>query len=86
MGFWNTHQIQQLGGLFQRFFLTDVLVGLDGLHQLGTNIKDWRKCRERILKDHADAIAADARHFLVRKSEEFATCKFNGAFYLGVFR
>ena len=66
--------------------LADVLVGLDGLHQLRTNIEDRGQRGERILEDHADAISADARHFLIRKPEELSAIEFHGAFYLGVFR
>ena len=72
--------------MLQGFFLADVLVCLDCLHQLRTNIEDWSQRGERILEDHADAIASDTGHFLIRKPKELAAIEFHGAFYLGVFR
>ena len=61
----NTHKVQKLSRAGECLGLGNVVVGLHSFHQLRTNVIHRRQGRQRVLEDHADLLAADARHGLV---------------------
>ena len=61
-------------------------MGLNCLHQLRSNIEDRGERGERILEDHANAIATDLGHLLVAEAEQFAAVKLYGPGDLRVVR
>ena len=82
----DTHQVEQLRGTVHRLRLRDVRVRLDGFHQLRADVVHRGQSGQRILEDHADAVATNLRHCGIRLAQELLALKLHRTGDLGVIR
>ena len=82
----DAHQVEQLRGAVHRLRLRDVVVRLDGLHELCADVVDGSEGGQRILKNHPDAVATDLGHVGVGLAQQLGAVELHGAGDLGVLR
>ena len=75
----DAHEIEQLRGAVHRLGLGDAVVRLDRLHQLGADVVDRGQCGQRVLEDHADAVAADLGHRAIGLAQQLVAGEPHGA-------
>ena len=75
----NADQREQLDRTIARGRRADVVVHTDRLDDLVADGVDRRQRRQRVLKDHRDAPAAQTRQFLVRQPDELPAFETDGS-------